>query len=79
MQASLHDYTTGSPRRHHKLYLEDGTLMMQVNIIPMEYSIQSGPLVLTKAFLGRECYLQRSSVGFSEIFNSHPRLAGFIQ
>ncbi|KAG8816082.1 hypothetical protein FRC19_000589 [Serendipita sp. 401] len=29
-KSSAIDYTSGQPRRHHNLYIEDGTLVMQV-------------------------------------------------
>jgi hypothetical protein len=29
-ETSIRDYTTGTPRRHHSLYVEDGNLVLQV-------------------------------------------------
>jgi hypothetical protein len=31
-EALAHDYSTGTPRRHHELYIEDGNIVIQVRI-----------------------------------------------
>jgi hypothetical protein len=33
MDTPTHDYTTGVPRHHHSLYLDDGNFVMQVGVV----------------------------------------------
>lgn len=43
-QSPLDDYTTGQPREHHSLYLEDGTFLMQVCAIHLLLLVDGSPL-----------------------------------
>lgn len=56
---TTHDYSTGEPRRHHNLYLEDGNLVLQVKIFLFFPSKHTNTIVLKRwrkaslKFIGR--------------------------
>jgi BTB/POZ domain len=69
-ETSDHDYSTGLPRRHHSLYIDDGNLVFQVNGLGFIVDITDlGFKVENAIFKVHRSFLVKSSTVIKDMFD----------